>query len=81
MDVSVSEWTPGVGDRQGGLAWCDSWGHTELDTTEQLNWTDTLRVLQTVMYNRSVPSNTVATNPKYLLSTYKETSATKELSF
>ena len=30
-------WTPGVGDGQGGLACCDSWGHEELDTTEQLN--------------------------------------------
>ena len=35
-----SEWTPGVGDRQGGLACCDSWGCKELDTTEQLNWTE-----------------------------------------
>ena len=34
-----SEWTPGVGDGQGGLACCDSWGHKELDTTERLNWT------------------------------------------
>ena len=34
------EWTPGVGDRQGGLACCDSWGRKELDTTERLNWTD-----------------------------------------
>ena len=33
-------WTPGVGDRQGGLAYCDSWDHKELDTTEQLNWFD-----------------------------------------
>ena len=33
-------WTPGVGDRQGGLAWCDSWGRKESDTTERLNWTD-----------------------------------------
>ena len=33
-----SEWTPGFGDGQGGLACCDSWGHKELDTTEQLNW-------------------------------------------
>ena len=33
-------WTPGVGDGQGGLACCDSWGFKELDTTEQLNWTD-----------------------------------------
>jgi len=31
-------WTPGVGDRQGGLACCGSWGHKELDTTEQLSW-------------------------------------------
>ena len=29
--------TPGVGDRQGGLACCDSWGHKELDTSERLN--------------------------------------------
>ena len=33
-------WTPGVGDGQRGLACCDSWGRKELDTTEQLNWTD-----------------------------------------
>ena len=31
---------PGVGDRQGGLACCGSWGHKELDTTERLNWTE-----------------------------------------
>ena len=35
-----SEWTPGVGDGQGGLACCDSWGRKELDTTERLNWTE-----------------------------------------
>ena len=33
-------WTPGVGDGQRGLACCDSWGHKESDTTEQLNWTE-----------------------------------------
>ena len=27
-------WTPGVGDGQGGLACCSSWGCKELDTTE-----------------------------------------------
>ena len=31
------EWTPGVGDGQGGLVFCDSWGRKESDTTEQLN--------------------------------------------
>ena len=35
-----AEWTPRVGDRQGGLACCDSWGREESDTTERLNWTD-----------------------------------------
>ena len=28
---------PGLGDGQGDLACCDSWGHKELDMTEQLN--------------------------------------------
>ena len=34
------EWTPGVGDGQGGLACCDSWGCKESDMTEPLNWTE-----------------------------------------
>ena len=33
------EWTPGVGDGQGGLACCGSWGQKESDMTEQLNRT------------------------------------------
>ena len=32
-------WTPGVGDGQGGLSCCTSWGRKELDSTEWLNWT------------------------------------------
>ena len=36
MDMGLGE-TPGVGDGQGGLACCGSWGCKELDTTEQLN--------------------------------------------
>ena len=31
------EWTPGVGDGQGGLACCDIWGQKELDRTERLS--------------------------------------------
>ena len=31
------EWTPAVGDGQGGLECCGSWGHKESDTAEQLN--------------------------------------------
>ena len=45
MDVSLSEL--GVGDGQGGLASCDSWGHKESDTTEQLNWIELKRPLET----------------------------------
>ena len=30
-------WTQGVGDGQGGLACCGSWGRKESDTTERLN--------------------------------------------
>ena len=33
-------WTLGVGDGQGGLVCCNSWGRKESDTTEQLNWTE-----------------------------------------
>ena len=40
LDGHESEWTPGVGDGQGGLACCNSWGRKESDTTEWLNWTD-----------------------------------------
>ena len=37
------EQAPGVGDGQGSLACCSSWGHKELDMTEQLNWTELKR--------------------------------------
>ena len=38
-------WTPGVGDGQGGLAYCGSWGCKESDATERLNWTEWSSVL------------------------------------
>ena len=40
-------WTPVVGDGQGGLACCNSWGRKELDTTKQLSWTE-LKVLKII---------------------------------
>ena len=42
LDGHESEWIPGVGDGQGGLACCDSWGREESDTTEWLIWSDVL---------------------------------------
>ena len=37
MDVSLSELREMVGDGEGGLACCDSWGLKESDMTERLN--------------------------------------------
>ena len=34
LDGRESQWTLGVGDGQGALACCDSWGRKESDTTE-----------------------------------------------
>ena len=34
LDGHEFEQAPGVGDGQGGLACCSSWGHKESDTTE-----------------------------------------------
>ena len=43
LDGHEFGWTPGVGDGQGGLVCCDSWGCKESDTTERLNWTELKR--------------------------------------
>ena len=40
LDGLEFEQSPGVGDGQGSLTCCRSWGHKESDTTEQLSWTD-----------------------------------------
>ena len=37
LDGREFERTPGVGDGQGGLPCCNSWGRKESDTTERLN--------------------------------------------
>ena len=44
FDGRESEWTAGDGDRQGGLACCDSWGHKESVTTE--HWTELILFLK-----------------------------------
>jgi len=40
VDAHESVWTRRVGDGQGGLARCNSWGQKELDMTEQVNLTE-----------------------------------------
>ena len=41
--IFILNWTPGVGDGQGGLAFCSSWGCKESDITERLNWTELIQ--------------------------------------
>ena len=38
--VQRTKWVTSPLDGQGSLAFCDSWGHKEPDTTERLNWTE-----------------------------------------
>ena len=45
LDGHEFEWAPGVGDGQGGLACCDSWGRKESDMTERLNWIEHMFLL------------------------------------
>ena len=40
LDGHEFEWTPGVGDGQGGLVCYNSWGRKDSDMTERLNWTE-----------------------------------------
>ena len=40
LDGHEFKQAPGVGDGQGGLVCCNSWGRKESDMTEQLNWTE-----------------------------------------
>ena len=46
--------TPGVGDGQGGLACCESWGCKESDMTDRLNWTE----LNWKEHDKSPPNQT-----------------------
>ena len=47
-------WTPGVGDEQGGLLCCSSWGHKESDMTEWLKWTEyNILFKTTILWGRS----------------------------
>ena len=39
-ELNWLNWTPGVANGQGGLAFCDSWGRKESDTTDRLIWSD-----------------------------------------
>ena len=64
-----SRWTPEVGDGQGGLACCDSWGRKDSDTTEQLNWTAMLHItiISQSHFHFKVNRDTFHENPLFFL--------------
>ena len=67
LDGHEFEWIPGVGDGQGGLACCDSWGCKESDRTErlnytELNWTDSSAVWRVSIAYSVLPHNTSRKN-------------------
>ena len=65
LDGRESQWTPGVGDGQGGLACCDSWGLKESDTTEQLIWSDLMQnFLKNLVYVWSAKNRFVVRTDK-----------------
>ena len=56
------EWTPGVGDGQGGLVCWDSWGRKESDMTErpnctELNWILLRRASQVAQLEKDLPAS------------------------
>ena len=53
-------WSPGVGDGQGGLACCNSWGSKASDTTERLNWTE-------LMISASASKQSLLCDPQFLI--------------
>ena len=65
LDGREPVWTPGVGDGQGGLVCCDSWGRKESDMTEWLNWT----ALNLVLVNPSTlrPPESTETNVTWIV--------------
>ena len=66
LDAHEFGWTTGVGDGQGGLACCDSWGRKESDTTEQLNWTDCLKIPKINFYAKKTYLHGKHLFPKHL---------------
>ena len=51
LDEHESEWTPAVGDGQGGLECCNSWGRKESDTTD---WTELHMNMKKYIPNTSI---------------------------
>ena len=54
LDGCEFEWILGVGDAQGGLMCCNSWGCKESGTTERLNRTELTWMNKDIKYNKDI---------------------------
>ena len=61
-------WTPGVGDVQGGLVCCGSWGLKESGMTERLNWTEHARLVRAkTLHQETLAMDCLICLPKYAI--------------
>ena len=59
LDGHEFEWIPGVGDGQGGLVCCDSWGcRVGHDWVTELNWTENIPSIFLCLGDITVTKNT-----------------------
>ena len=68
LDGHEFEQAPGVGDGQGSLACCSTWGLKESGTTKRLNWTElrNLYSIPTVAAPAYIPTNRVGESDAFL---------------
>ena len=70
-------WTWELVMDRGGLAYCNSWGRKELDTTEQLNWTELISKTYCRHQTEIIPSNNTSVFSLALLSIQRPTVISK----
>ena len=67
LDGHELKQAPGDGEGQGSMICCSPWGHKELNTTEQLNWTEETNTQMPLSFNSSLIVSTLTSNSCLLL--------------
>ena len=62
LDGHEFKQAPGDGEGQGSMICCSPWGHKELNTTEQLNWTEETNTQMPLSFNSSLIVSTLTSN-------------------
>ena len=67
LDGHELKQAPGDGEGQGSMICCSPWGHKELNTTEQLNWSEETNTQMPLSFNSSLIVSTLTSNSCLLL--------------